>query len=81
MCGLIPLLANMYHKKVEKILKAIKKRRADLGYSQMFVAAKLQITQNVYSKIESCKIKLTACRLLMICDILEIDIAELIKSV
>jgi len=47
----------------------------------MFVAEKLHVTQNVYSKIESNKIKLTACRLSLLCDILEIDIVNLLRSV
>ena len=71
----------MYEKELNKILVAIKKKRAQLGYSQMFVAEKLQITQNVYSKLEANKIQLTVCRLSMICDILEIDIVELMRSV
>jgi transcriptional regulator with XRE-family HTH domain len=71
----------MYEKELDKILTAIKKRRTQLGYSQMFVAEKLQITQNVYSKTEANKIKLTVCRLSMICDILEIDVLELMRSV
>lgn len=70
-----------YKKEINKILATIKKRRVRLGYTQLFVAEKLQITQNVYSKIESNKIKLTVCRLSMICDTLEIDIAELLRSV
>jgi len=71
----------MYEKELKGILKTVKNKRLKLGYSQMFVAEKLQITQNVYSKIEADKIKLTVCRLSMICDILDIDIAELITSV
>jgi transcriptional regulator with XRE-family HTH domain len=71
----------MYEKELNRILATIKGRRSQLGYSQMFVAEKLNITQNVYSKIESNKIKLTACRLSTICDILDIDVIELMRSV
>jgi transcriptional regulator with XRE-family HTH domain len=70
----------MYEKELNKILVAIKKKRAQLGYSQTFVAEKLEITQNVYSKLEANKIKLTVCRLSVICDILEINIIDLIRS-
>jgi len=70
----------MYEKELNRIINVIKNRRATLGYSQFYVAAKLGITQNVYSKIESNKIKLTACRLLMICEILDIDAVKLLKS-
>jgi len=71
----------MYKKEIKKILATIKKRRSQLGYSQMVVAEQMHITQNVYSKIESNKIKLTICRLSLICDILEIDIVNLLRSV
>ncbi len=71
----------MYKKEINKILATIKKRRSQLGYTQMFIAEKLHITQNVYSKIESNKIKLTVCRLSLLCDILEIDIVSLLRSV
>jgi transcriptional regulator with XRE-family HTH domain len=71
----------MYEKELNKILVTIKRRRSQLGYSQTFVAEKLHVTQNVYSKIESNTIKLTACRLSLLCDILEIDIVKLLRSV
>jgi len=70
----------MYEKELNRIINVIKNRRATLGYSQFYVAEKLGITQNVYSKIEANKIKLTACRLLMICEILDIDAVKLMKS-
>jgi transcriptional regulator with XRE-family HTH domain len=71
----------MYTKQINKILASIKKKRLALNYSQTFVADKLQITQNVYSKIESNKIKLTACRLSQICEVLEMDVVKLLRSV
>jgi transcriptional regulator with XRE-family HTH domain len=71
----------MYENELNKIITTIKSRRSQLGYSQLFVAEKLHITQNVYSKLESNKIKLTACRLSLICDILEIDTVNLLRSV
>lgn len=71
----------MYEKELNRILDIVKRRRLQLGYSQMFVAEKLHITQNVYSKIESNKIKLTVCRLSIICDILDMDVIELMRSV
>jgi len=71
----------MYEKELNRILAIVKRRRLQLGYSQMFVAEKLHITQNVYSKIESNKIKLTVCRLSIICAILDIDVIELMRSV
>jgi transcriptional regulator with XRE-family HTH domain len=71
----------MYEKQINRIITVIKNKRIALGYSQSYVAEKLGVTQNVYSKIEATKIKLTACRLLMICEIMDIDIIKLMKSV
>jgi transcriptional regulator with XRE-family HTH domain len=71
----------MYEKQINRIITVIKNKRIALGYSQSYVAEKLGVTQNVYSKIEANKIKLTACRLLMICEIMDIDIIKLMKSV
>ncbi len=71
----------MYKKEINKILATIKRRRSQLGYSQTFVAEKIHTTQNVYSKIESNKVKLTICRLSLICNVLEIDIVNLLESV
>jgi transcriptional regulator with XRE-family HTH domain len=70
----------MYEKKVKIILKNIKKRRAELGYTQEYMAHKLGIKQNVYSKIELSNIKLTACRFLLICELLDVEVGKMIKS-
>jgi transcriptional regulator with XRE-family HTH domain len=69
----------MYEKKVKKILSKIKKRRVQLGYTQKHLADHLGISQNIYSKIELNNIKLTACRFMVICTVLEIDPADLLK--
>lgn len=55
------------------IIKAIRQRRESLGYSQEYMAAKMQMGQNCYSKIELCQSKLTVDRLLTICGLLELD--------
>jgi len=70
----------MYKKRIKKILINIKLRRLELGYSQKFMADKLQISQNLYSKIEMNNIKLIACRFLVICDVLGIDAAKLLSA-
>jgi len=70
----------MYKKKVKVVLKNIKKRRLELGYTQDYMAHKLGIQQNVYSKIELNNIKLTACRFLVICELLEIEVTKIIKG-
>lgn len=70
----------MYGEQVSAVLAAIKKRRVELGYSQEFVASKLGISQNIYSKVESNQIKLTAERFVIICEVLQIDAGELLRK-
>jgi transcriptional regulator with XRE-family HTH domain len=70
----------MYEKKVKKILAKIKKKRSQLGYTQKYMADYLGISQNIYSKIELNHIQLTACRFMVICDVLDLDPAETLKT-
>lgn len=70
----------MYKKRIKKILIKIKFRRVKLGYTQSFMADKLNISQNTYSKIEQNKLKLTVCKFVVICELLKIDTAELLNS-
>ena len=51
----------------------IKKIREIKGFSQDFVATKLEITQNTYSKIERGETAITVEKLAAICEVLEID--------
>jgi transcriptional regulator with XRE-family HTH domain len=71
----------MHEKKVKIILTNIKLRRKALGYTQQCMADKLGINQNVYSKIELNNIRLTACRFLLICDLLEVEVDEILKGI
>jgi transcriptional regulator with XRE-family HTH domain len=54
--------------------------RESKSYSQEYMAAKLGLGQNGYSKIELNQTRLTVERLLMIALLLEIDPAALIQS-
>lgn len=58
----------------------IRKRREDLNYTQEYLAAKLNISQNAYSKIELGYTKITVERLFQIADILDIDLTNLINT-
>jgi len=69
----------MYEGTMNKMLKCIRKRREELNYSQEYMAMRLHITQKGYSKIELNVVKLTADRLLDICDILQISIADIVS--
>jgi len=71
----------MYREKVKSILYHIKLRRQELGYTQKYMAHKLCIHQNMYSKIEKNQVKFTADVFLLICEVLEMDACKLLKLV
>jgi len=58
----------------------IKKYRELKNYTQEYMAEKLDISQNTYSKIENGGIKLTVDRLKQISDILETPVEEMING-
>jgi transcriptional regulator with XRE-family HTH domain len=58
----------------------IKKYRELKNYTQEYMAEKLDISQNTYSKIENGGIKLTVDRLKQISDILETPVEEIING-
>lgn len=68
----------MADQRLKDIIGVIRKRREHLQYSQEYMAAKMAIGQNCYSKIELGLNKLTVERLLTICNLLEINAGELI---
>ena len=57
----------------------VRNRRLEVNYTQEYVAKKLSISQNAYSKIERGGSKMTVERLLQIAVILETDVGELIS--
>lgn len=65
--------------RVALLIGKIRKRRESLNYSQEYLAAKLCISQKTYSKLELQHNKLTVDRLLQICDILEVDVRDLLQ--
>ena len=69
----------MPHKIKETILK-IRKRRISLNYSQEYMATKMSISQNAYSKIEIGKSNLTVKRLYQISNILLVPPMELLAE-
>ncbi len=71
----------MYEERTAKILTLIKERRIGLGYSQKQMADKLNISQNIYSKIELNYVTLTAGRFLLICEILQLNASDLLSGV
>jgi len=59
--------------KIKKVAQNIRKIREYRNYTQEYLAAKLRISQNAYSKIELGHTKITIDRLFRIADILGVD--------
>jgi len=64
---------------MKSITFKIKKRRINKGYSQEDIAAKLNISQSAYAKIENGITKIDLERLIDITKILEIDLQDLLN--
>lgn len=67
-----------YH--VKTVAESIRRTRQQLNYSQEYLAAKLNVSQNTYSKIELGNVKLTLDRFFKICHLLEIDPVDVINT-
>jgi len=70
---------NTLSLKIKEIAANIRHKREFRNYTQEYLALKLNISQNAYSKIELGYTKITVERLFQIADILEFDVAELIN--
>ncbi|MBB5396421.1 helix-turn-helix domain-containing protein [Mucilaginibacter sp. AK015] len=70
----------MLNQRAKAVATNIRNKREKLNYTQEYLAAKLGISQNAYSKIELGYTKITVERLFQIADILETDMTELIGS-
>jgi transcriptional regulator with XRE-family HTH domain len=65
---------------VKKVAANIKNARLYRNYSQDYLAMKLNISQNAYSKIELGYTRVTMRRLFVIAEVLEIDVVELLNQ-
>jgi len=65
--------------KVKSVAINIRKIRESKNYTQDYLAIKLNISQNAYSKIELGYTKITVARLFQIAQILEVDPVELLR--
>ncbi|MEO7212114.1 MAG: helix-turn-helix transcriptional regulator [Mucilaginibacter sp.] len=73
-------MKNLLNFKVKAVAANIRSKREELNYTQEYLAAKLNISQNAYSKIELGYTKITLERLFQIADVLETELMELIKT-
>lgn len=62
--------------KINLITEKIRERREFMNYTQQYVAGKLNITQNAYSKIECGRIAINIQRLFEIAAALETDVVQ-----
>jgi transcriptional regulator with XRE-family HTH domain len=66
--------------KTRAIVANIRKIREFRNYTQDYLAVKLHISQNAYSKIELGYSSITLTRLIQIAEILEVDLVDLINT-
>jgi transcriptional regulator with XRE-family HTH domain len=62
---------------MEQVLEDLRRLRMQKGFSQEYMATKLDVDQKTYSNTENGKVELTLSRLSKICDILEIQVSDL----
>ena len=72
-------MASLSDIKTKEIVSNIRKVREFRNYTQDYLAAKLGISQNAYSKIELGYSNITLSRLIEISEILEVVLVDLIK--
>jgi transcriptional regulator with XRE-family HTH domain len=72
-------MTSMTELKIKNIISNIRTIRESKQYSQFYLATKLGISQNAYSKIELGHSNITLHRLFKIAEILETDIVELLN--
>ena len=60
------------------LAKAIRERRLELNYSQDYVAGKLELSQNAYSKLELGQTGITLGKFMVLCQALEIGIDQML---
>jgi transcriptional regulator with XRE-family HTH domain len=73
-------MGNEVINKIKHVAVNIRKIREYRNYTQEYLAMKLSISQNAYSKIELGYTKITLERLYQIALILELDLIDLIKA-
>jgi transcriptional regulator with XRE-family HTH domain len=66
--------------RVKAVAAAIRNKREYRNYTQEYLAFKLHISQNAYSKIELGYTKITLERLFQIAEILEFDVVDFIAA-
>jgi transcriptional regulator with XRE-family HTH domain len=74
------IMKDVLSLKIKTVAANIRKQRETKNYTQEYLAAKLKISQNAYSKIELGYTKITLERLFQIADVLETSTIDLINT-
>jgi len=72
-------MPKLYNLTAATIMQNIRSIRIAKQYSQDYVAAKLNISQNTYSKMELGRTEITVERLLNLAVVLELDLIDLLN--
>lgn len=72
------MVKDLLNLKIKAIAANIRDKREYRNYTQEYLAAKLEISQNAYSKIELGYTKITVERLFQIADVLGFPVSELL---
>jgi len=72
------MVKDLLNFKIKAIAANIRDKREYRNYTQEYLAAKLEISQNAYSKIELGYTKITVERLFQIAEVLGFPISELL---
>ncbi len=73
-------MENNFEDRLHFVAANIRKVREFRNYTQEYLAMKLGISQNAYSKIELAYTRITLVRLLEISEIVETDLVEIIVN-
>lgn len=73
-------MTKTINSKIKAIAVGIRKKREVKNYTQEYLAYKLNISQNAYSKIELGYTKITVERLFQIADVLETNAVDLLET-
>jgi len=73
-------MKDSLNQRIKQVAANIRKIREYRNYTQEYLAAKLSISQNAYSKIELGYTRITVERLFHVADILGVDPVEIIDN-
>ena len=67
---------SIHQKRYRTMIALLRKRRETIGMTQIQLAEKLNISQAVVSKIETCERRLDLIELIDVCDSMNVSIVE-----